>query len=180
MIGLNQLLAVMLIVHVALFGSTIFLQNSSSDTAYYGGPHGFLPSSGDSASAYDRFSSWLVGDSRAQLDDPGETGGLAILQWIVRTPLCGTVGAVKTLISVTILKYGLVDSIPNEGFGMWVKVVIHLIATFIHSAGLNMLVRFAIQAGVFSNVYIMGAIGLISAFGIVATLLNAGGAFSCG
>ena len=179
MAGLNRILAVAIIVHVALFGATIFIQNGVVDVPYYGGSHGFLPSTGDNANAYDKFSSWLAGGSRQQLDEPG-AGVIGLFKWIVQGPLCGTVNIVKFLISVTILKYGIIDSIPNEGFGLWFKTVVHLAATLIHVGFIGMLLGFAVRAGVFSNVYLLGAVGIISVLGIVATALNAGGAFSCG
>jgi len=180
MAGINRILAVTIIIHVGLFGSTLYLDNSATDTPFYGGAHGFLPSTGDSANAYDRFSGWLAGGGRQDMSDPGELGGIELLGWIVSGPLCGMASAVKFLISAGILNYGLITLIPNEGFGLWFKMIVNLAAAFVHIGILSSLVGFAIRAGVFSNVYLMVGIGLISAFGIVATLLNAGGAFSCG
>ena len=87
---------------------------------------------------------------------------------------------VKFMLSMTILKYGIIDLIPNAGFGQWFKTVIHLVAALIHVGLLSVLVGFAVRAGVFSNVHLMVALGLISAFAIVSTLLSAGGAFACG
>ena len=179
MAGLNRLLAVAIIVHVALFGATIFIQNGTVDVPYYGGDHGFLPSTGDDAGAYDQFSSWLAGGSRQQLDEPGD-GVIGLLKWIIPGPLCGIVNIVKFLISIGILKYGIIDSIPSEGFGLWFKTAVHLAATLIHVGLISMLLGFAVRAGVFSNVYLLGALGIISVLGIVATVLDLGGAFSCG
>ena len=42
--GITQILIVAVIVHVSLFGATIFLTNAIADLPYYGGDHGFLPS----------------------------------------------------------------------------------------------------------------------------------------
>ena len=168
MAGLNKILIVAVIVHVALFGATIFLTNAIADMPYYGGDHGFLPSTGDSKNAYDQFSAWLSGGGRDQdFEEPNAEGGIAILGWIIKGPVCSTVGIVKFMLSMTILKYGIIDLIPNVGFGLWFKNVIHLVG-------------FAVRAGVFSNIHLMVALGLISAFAIVSTLLDAGGALSCG
>ena len=88
MAGLNRLLAVAIIVHVALFGATIFIQNGVVDVPYYGGDHGFLPSTGDDAGAYDQFSSWLSGGSSASsLDEPGD-GVIGLLQVDHPEPAC--------------------------------------------------------------------------------------------
>ena len=61
-----------------------------------------------------------------------------------------------------------------------VAALIHLVAALIHIGLLSVLVGFAVRAGVFSNIQLMVALGVISSFGIVATLLSAGGALSCG
>ena len=180
MAGIQRLLSVVIIVHVALFGATIIITNMLSSTPYYGGSAGFLPSTSGGNGAYDQFSGWLSGADRPGLDAPEQKGGIVILQWIVRGPLCGTVAIVRFMLSALILKYGIIDLIPSMGFGLWFKTVIHLVATLMHVAFISMLVRFAIQAGIFSNVYVMAVIGLVGAIGSVATLLNAGGAFSCG
>ena len=84
------------------------------------------------------------------------------------------------MLSMTILKYGIIDLIPNVGFGLWFKNVIHLVAALIHVGLVSVLVGFAVRAGVFSNIHLMVALGLISAFAVVSTLLDAGGALSCG
>ena len=86
----------------------------------------------------------------------------------------------KFMLSMTILKYGIIDLIPNVGFGLWFKNVIHLVAALIHIGLVSVLVGFAVRAGVFSNIHLMVALGLISAFAVVSTLLDAGGALSCG
>ena len=181
MAGLNKILVVAIIVHVALFGATIFLANAIADLPYYGGDHGFLPSTGNSDNAYDQFSAWISGGGRDQeFEEPDAEGGIAILGWIIKGPVCSTVAIVKFMLSITILKYGIIDLIPNTGFGLWFKTVIHMVATLIHIGLVSVLVGFAIKAGVFSNIHLMVALGLISAFAIVSTLLDAGGALSCG
>ncbi len=177
--GINRLVAVALIVHVSLFVATIFLTNVVQDTPFFGGSAGFLPTTGDSAGAYDRFSAWISGN-QGNMNEPSDQGGIAILQWIVRGPLCTSVTIVKFLLAVTVLKYGVIDLISSDGFGLWFKTAVHLVGGFMNIALVSILVRFAIQAGVFSNIYIMAALGLMSVVGIVSTLLNAGGAFSCG
>ena len=179
--GINRILIMAIIVHVALFGATIFLANAITEAPYYGGEHGFLPSTGDDQNAYDQFSAWISGGGRDQdFEEPDSEGGIAILGWIIKGPVCSTVGIVKFMLSLTILKYGIIDLIPNAGFGLWFKTVIHLVATLIHIGLMSVLVGFAVRAGVFSNIHLMVALGLISALAIVSTLLDAGGLLSCG
>ena len=177
--GINRLIAVALIVHVTLFVSTIFLTNALQEMPYFGGNSGFLPSTGNSSEPYDRFSNWISGN-QGGMSEPSDQGGIAILQWIVRGPLCSSVSIVKFLIALTVLKYGVIDLISSDGFGLWFKTAVHLVGGLMNIALVSILVRFAIQAGVFSNIYLMAALGLMSVIGIVASLLNAGGAFSCG
>ena len=181
MTGLNKLIAITIIVHVAVFGATILLQNAVSETPYYGGNTGFLPSTGDSNHAYDQFSGWLSGGAQEEeVDDPESGSIIDTLKWIVLGPLCSTVSIVKFLISFTIIKYGFIDDIPNMGFGLWFKTVIHVVATLLHVTLISILVRFAVQAGVFSNPQLLGLLIGVSLLGAVVTALNAGGAFSCG
>ena len=179
--GVIKLTVVAAILHIALMGSTIFLQNwGTGATPFYGGNTGFLPATGDSAHPYDKFSAWLAGGG-TRLNDPGDQGGIGILQWIVRKPLCGMVGVVKSLISLTTLHaYDVIQLIPTEGFGGWFKILVHMIGALLSAALMSVLVAFAIRTGVFSNVYTMGLVLGVAALGVVSTLLNAGGVFSCG
>lgn len=176
--GIQKLLILTLGIHICLVLATIYLTNLG-ETPYYGGSAGFLPSTGDSAHPYDRFSAWLAGGGD-QLNDPGDQGGIAILQWIVRKPLCMSVSFVRWLIILTTFSYEVIQLIPTGGFGGWFKILIHLVGVFLTGLLAQAGVRFAIQAGVFSNIYMMGMVLGISTVGIVSTALNAGGVFSCG
>ena len=177
--GILPLLVVLTIVHIALNVGDVFLANLFSDTGYYGGSSGFLPSGGDAAHPYDRFSAFVAGDSRPQLDSPGNAGGLGIFQWIVRTPLCTASSMVHFTASLAILNYDLVNAIPNAGFGWWAKVGIHAIGTLLTLLFADRLVKLLIIAGMFSNIYLLVALGLVSAVGFGATLLNALGGLTC-
>lgn len=177
--GIIKLLVVAVILHSALMGADIFLDNIASSTAHYGGQTGFLPATGDRDHAYDQFTAWLGGGG-SQLADPGDQGGIAILQWIVRTPLCGMIGIIRFLVSLTILNYDVVRLIPSDGFGNWFKILVNIVGALLNGTLMSVVVRFAIQAGVFSNVYLMGLVLGIAVIGAVATALNAGGIFGCG
>ena len=179
--GLNQLMAVAIIIHVALFGSTIFLANAVSEMPYFGGTRGFLPSTGDNDNAYDQFSGWLAGGAEEEeREDVGEGGIIDLFRWIIQGPACTVVSIVKFMISVTIIKYGIIDLLPNAGFGLWFKTIVHLVAALVHARFALVLFRAAIQAGVFSNPTMLALVVGISAVGFALTGLNAGGVFSCG
>ena len=90
------------------------------------------------------------------------------------------VSIVKFMISVTIIKYGIIDLIPNAGFGVWVKTAVHLVAALIHTRFALILLRAAIQAGIFSNPVLLALVAGISTVGFALTGLNALGVFSCG
>lgn len=177
--GVLKLRTIATILHISLMGATIYLQNWGDATPFYGGATGSLPSTGDGNHPYDWFSAWLSGGG-TRLDDPGDQGGIQILGWIISGPLCGMVVIVKALLSLTILHYDVVQLISTDGFGGWFKILIHMVGAYLSISLMSRLVAFAIRAGVFSNVYIMGAIGLVSVLGIAATALNVGGIFSCG
>ena len=61
MISLVPLFVAALIVHAGLTLASIFLANLGDVLPFYGGATGFLPSTGDDAHAYDKFSAWLAG-----------------------------------------------------------------------------------------------------------------------
>ena len=179
--GLNQLMAVAIIVHVALFGSTIFLANAVADLPYFGGSHGFLPSTGDDQNAYDQFSGWLSGGAEEEeRDDIGGGGIIDLFRWIITGPACTVVGIIKFMISVTIIKYGIIDLLPNDGFGLWFKTIVHLVATLVHARFALLLFRGALQAGILSNPTMLALVVGISAVSFALTGLDALGVLSCG
>ena len=179
--GLNQLMVVAIIIHVALFGSTIFLANAVSEMPYFGGDHGFLPTTGDNANAYDQFSGWLSGGAEEEeRKDIGEGGIIDLFNWIIRGPACTVVSIVKFMISVTIIKYGIIDLLPNAGFGLWFKTLVHLVAALVHARFALVLFRAAIQAGIFSSPTMLLIVAGTSAAGFALTGLDALGVLSCG
>ena len=175
--GINRVFFLVGIIHIALFGSSIFLANVQTETPNYGGSSGFLPSTGDPDHAYDRFSNWLASGSGAGVSDPGEGGGFHFLKWILGSngPLCGTVTITKLLIGMVFLEYELVNLLPADGFGNWFRLAVHLIGAAINLSLIGVLVGFAIRAGVLSNPHLLVALGFLSIFAISSNLLNAGG-----
>lgn len=180
MIALVPLFVVALVVHVALMLASIFLSNLGDALPFYGGTTGFLPSTGDDAHAYDKFSVWLSGGGPA-IDDPGDAGGIGVLAWAVRTPLCGMVSVVKFILSLATLHlYDAIQIIPSDGFGNWFKIVIHILGALIAIGLIARIVDIAIRAGVFSNNTLLLLLLGVSILGSVATVLDAAGGLSCG
>ena len=180
MISLVPLFLTALIIHVALMLASIFLANLGDVLPFYGGATGFLPSTGEEAHAYDKFSAWLSGGGPA-VDDPGDAGGIGVLAWAVRGPLCGMVAVVKFILSLATLHlYDAIQIIPSDGFGNWFKIVIHILGALIAIGLIARIVDIAIRAGVFSNQYLLILILGVSIFGSLATVLDASGGLSCG
>ena len=180
MISLVPLFVAALIVHAGLMLASIFLANLGDVSPFYGGATGFLPSTGDDTHAYDKFSAWLAGGGPA-VDDPGDKGGIGVLAWAVRGPLCGMVSVVKFTISLATLHlYDVIQVIPSDGFGNWFKIVIHILGALIAIGLVARIVDIAIRAGVFSNNTLLILLLGVSVFGSVVTLLDAAGGLTCG
>ena len=174
MTRLVPLMVIAALIHATVWVTGIFLTNLDA-TPYYGGSSGFLPSTGDSDHAYDKFSAWLSGGGQMEdVADPGD-GPIALLRWAISAPICGAADLVKALIAISIIKYDLIDLLPTDGFGNWLRIIIHAIGVLITLTFFTRVVEFAVRAGVFSNVYMMGVLGLVGALGISATLLDFGG-----
>ena len=115
------------------------------------------------------------------VDDPGDQGGIGVLAWAVRGPLCGMVSVVKFTISLATLHlYDVIQVIPSDGFGNWFKIVIHIIGALIAIGLIARIVDIAIRAGVFSNNTLLILLLGVSVFGSLVTLLDAAGGLTCG
>ena len=180
MVALVPLFVAALIVHIALMLASIFLANLGGVSPFYGGSTGFLPSTGNDTHGYDQFSAWLSSGGPA-VDDPGDKGGIGVLAWAVKTPLCGMVSVVKFIISLATLHlYDAIQVIPSDGFGNWFKIIIHTLGALIAIGLIARIVDLAIRAGVFSNQYLLILILGVSVFGSIVTLLDASGGLTCG
>ena len=177
MTNLIPLLVFTIVIHVAMVGTGVFLSNLDL-AANYGGETGLLPTSDSSGGAYDQFSSWLMG-SGPKIDEVGQGGGVSIFQWIVRTPLCGMVSVVKYLIILTTLNHEVLTFMPTDGFGNWFRILVHAAGIVLTLMLFGRVIEFAVRAGVFSNIYMLGIVLGVSAIGLVATLINATGGFTC-
>ena len=88
-------------------------------------------------------------------------------------------GVIKWMIVITTFSYPVIDIIPMEGFGLWARIVIHLVSLALLVVVFFRLVELLSSWGVFSNVYVLIALGLISSVGVVATLLAEATSITC-
>ena len=150
---------------------------SSTGVATYGGERGFLPGEDSPYSAFGRF---LYGDDQPSLTLPGEdSGGLGLAKYGVTDGICFISTTVKQAIIITTFAYPVIDIIPLQGFGLWIRLAIHLASLSAMGAVMFFLVELLIQMGVFSNVYVLIAVGVISSAGLVSTILAQATEISC-
>ena len=163
----------MTVIHLAAggFGSVVITNLvSQTGVATYGGPSGFVPGE---ESPYSAFGTFLYGDDSPDPALPGEdSGGLGLARYGMTEGICVISGMVKWGIIITTFAYPVIDIIPMEGFGLWVRIGIHLLSLAAFVAFFFRLVEMLAGWGVFSNVYVMVAIGLISSVGLLATILT--------
>lgn len=160
------LLAVVVSAHIALWVAEVFAVNfTGGGITYYGGQYGFLPSSGDETSRYDRVASFLLSSPRHI--EPEEGGGMrGFLQFLVKFGPCQISEFVRVIFAYgTFTGYTTVQLLPDQGFGLWFKLCFQLGATGI-TAGLTAWgVRFLAEIGAFSNIYLLIALGVLGSVG---------------
>ena len=177
---LYKLFIPMVVVHLLAGGiGSIIVINlvSSTGLATYGGERGFLPGEDSPYSAFGRF---LYGDERPSPTLPGEdSGGLGLAKYGVTDGICFISTTVRQGLVITTFAYPVIDIIPMEGFGLWIRMAIHLASLALTGALMYLLVEMLIQMGVFSNVYVLIAVGVISSAGLVSTILAQATEISC-
>lgn len=167
---LLYLVALLGAVHLTAGGlGTIIITNLVSQTgiATYGGSRGFLP--GDD-SPYSSFGKYLYGDGEPERREPG-SGPMGLLKYGVFEGACLGVSATKFLLILATFSYPAIDIIPTEGFGLWLRISIHIMSVLAWATAIFRLLELAIQAGAFSNVYLLIAIGLITSAGLISNIV---------
>ena len=172
--------ALMTVIHLLAGGvGSIIIANLVSFTgvATYGGESGFLP--GDD-SPYTAFGKFLYGDDEPSANLPGESsGGLGLAKYAATEGVCMVSTGVKWMLIMASFSYPVIDIIPMEGFGLWVRIVIHLLALAALTAILWRLFELLLAMGAFSNVYAMIAMGLVSSAGLVSTIVAEAANIAC-
>ena len=176
--GIQAVLVLAAIFHIAAVGSGIFLTNlyDPAGVAYYGGESGIFPSDD---SAYGDLTSFLMGDDALQTETPAREGGFGIFRYIITSGMCAGSDVTKMALSVMTFNYPVIQLFPSEGFGLWIKLIIHAVSTCGSYLILSRLVQFLIKAGVLGNPYILAGLGVMSAVGIISTFANGAGALAC-
>ena len=174
------LLVGLVVLHVCLVFGTLLANNLTSTTPDYGGATGFLPSSGDPESAYDKATAFLLGTNRPQSPET-EGGGLSLFRWAIKAPFCTTADGISAIIGLTtLLGYqGVIDLLPDEGFGLWIKLLLHLAGTIATLILAGKAIGFLLASGVFSNVYLLVGLGIIGGLAGIAGGLVFGQVISC-
>ena len=176
--GILPLTVIVVLLHVAAVVTGIFGENLTSvtGTAYYGGSSGPLPGED---SPYHAITSFLMGEDRPVTREPGDQGGFGLFKWIIAGPMCVFADVVKLLLNITTFNYAVIQLIPSEGFGLWVKVFIHSLSTAFNLYAGKQLIELLLRAGVFSNPYALVALGVLSSIGLVSIIANGTGALGC-
>ena len=173
------LLVPMVVVHLLAGGvGSVIIDNLVSYTgeATYGGSTGFVPGGDSPYSAFGRF---LYGDDEPDPSLPEESGGLGLARYGLIDGICVMSSAVRWGLIITTFSYPVVDIIPMEGFGLWVRLAIHVISIGAVVAVMFRVVELLVQMGVLSNVYILIAVGILSSVGLVSTILAKATDVSC-
>ena len=175
--GVQAITAIAILFHIAAIVAGIYADNLTGfGEAYYGGDSGPLPGA---ASGYHTITDFLAGSDRPEVDQLGSQGGLVIFRWIITGPMCVAASLVKLLLSITTFNYAVVQVLPDYGFGLWIKLLIHAVSTLITLITSGKLVIFLLQAGVLSNPYALVALGIIGSVGLISVAANGTGALSC-
>lgn len=178
--SLMPIALIVLVAHFALIGTDTYLTNIISGLEdHYGTDAAFLPGGGASDHPYDRFSDFLSGDDRPNVDKLENAGGLGFFQWAVRTPMCTMSTFYKFLLSSVVLNYDVVKIIPTEGWGLWVKTGINLVGTLINIGLILKAVTFALRAGIFSNPTVLALLGLATIAGFAGVMLDGLNVLGC-
>ena len=176
--GVLPVLVLLALFHAAAVGAGVYLTNvvDPTGTPFYGGDTGFLPGA---TSAYGGLTSFLAGDARPEVAAPSREGGLSIFRYALTVPLCTSVDVTKQALNITTFNHPIVQVIPSVGFGLWVKLVIHAVSTVLTLVIFERLVVFLVRAGILSNPYVLGALGIGIFVGLLSTIANGTGALGC-
>ena len=175
--GIQAVLVIVTICHIAAVGSGIFLTNLTDpgQGSYYGGETGIFPADD---SPYGALTSFLAGDD-LEVAAPTREGGFGVFRYVLTSGMCAGVDVTKMSLSLMTFNYPVVQIIPSEGFGLWVKLIIHALGILGAYYVLSKLVAFMVGAGILSNPYALGALGILAGLSIVGTIANGAGALAC-
>ena len=168
------------VVHLLVggFGSLVITNLVSADLApsYGDSARGFAP---DSDSAYAAFGNFLYGDGSPSRTDPGEQGGVGLVRYGLTEGVCIASSAVKTGIIITTFAYPITQTIPAEGFGIWILMAIHAGSMAAFVALIFLLLDTPFILALLSNIYVLIAVGVLSSIGIISTIVAEAGNLAC-
>ena len=68
--------------------------------------------------------SFLAGDDM-DVAAPAREGGFGVFRYILTSGVCAGVDVTKMSLNLMTFNYPVVQIIPSEGFGLWIKLLIH-------------------------------------------------------
>lgn len=180
--GLLKFAMFLAVIHLAVFGvGEVYIENikrGAAQGAYYGGEQGFLPAADGN---YGTFTAWLYnaeGQHELEPKEP-EEGVVGTVRSLIGGGVCATYHLLRWGAIISTFSYPMLSELPDEGFGLWVRIIINLasLASVIFLGYHGLMV--AIQAGVFGNVYLLVAIGVLGSITILGNIIQGGANFVC-
>ncbi len=180
--GLIKFAMLLAVIHLGVFGvGEVYVENikrGAAQGAYYGGEKGFLPATDG---AYGTFTNWLYNaDGQHELEpkEP-EQGVVGTMQSLIGGGVCATYHLLRWGAIIATFSYPMLSELPEEGFGLWVRIIINLgslaSVIFLGYHGLEI----AMRAGVFGNVYLLVALGVLGSITILGNIIQGGAKFAC-
>ena len=173
------LMALLVLVNIGIMGVQIVLVNLNTTIPYYGGDAGFLPQGGTDADphAYDKVARFLRNGPGGDPPDAGE--GFGIIRYGLNRCLCFAGSLSGMLLSMTTFNHSLLELLPTEGWGLWVKLAIHALGAFLAGVVLSRIFEMVLRSGILSNPYMLAFILGTSVISISGLLLSGTGVIQC-
>ena len=177
--GIMGLLAVLVLINVAVMGVQIVLVNLNTTIPYYGGEAGFLPQGGtaDDPHAYDKVARFLRNGPAGDPPDAGE--GFGIIRYGLNRCLCFAGSISGMMLTLTTFNHALLELLPTEGWGLWIKLAINAVGAFMAGVVLDRIFRMVLRSGVLSNPYMLAFLLGSSVISIGGLLLSGTGVIQC-
>lgn len=173
------LLALLVLLNVAFIGTQIVLTNLGTKIPYYGGDAGFLPQGGTDRDphAYDRVARFLRNGPEG--DPPAASEGFGIIKYGMTRCLCFAGSMTGMLLSLTTFNHAMLELMPTEGWGLWVKLAINGLGAFMAGVVLMRVLDIVMRSGILSNPYMLAFILGTSILSVSGLILSGTGVIPC-
>ena len=183
--GFMPLLTLLITLHAAMVLGNLFIYNlQHPDQADYG-VNAFLPTGGaDPSHPYNRAFTFLrpldANGNLVGVASPPSGGLFPYLLWAVKVPVCGMSGLTGAIVGYSTFSYDVIDIIPDDGWGGWLKTFIHLIGTLITLTLLVQVFGMLSKMGIVQSPKMLIALGIAGGTLLGGAFLVAGGIVACG